>query len=53
VILPKANHLQFEGAIGSNQEMPSLKQIVPGYFSTVENWLAKRLPEFDGTSRKD
>jgi uncharacterized protein len=52
IILPKANHLQFEASIGSNKEMPSLKRIVPAYFSTVENWLAKRLPGFDGASRK-
>jgi len=52
VILPKANHLQFEATNGSNAEMPSLKRIVPAYFSTVESWLAKRLPGFDGGSKK-
>ncbi len=51
VVLPKANHLQFEATIGSNAEMPSLKRIVPAYFSTVENWLAKRVPGFDGSAR--
>jgi uncharacterized protein len=53
VILPKANHLQFEAVSGSNAEMPSLKRIVPAYFSTVASWLAKRLPGFDGRSGKD
>jgi uncharacterized protein len=53
VILPKANHLQFEATIGSNAEMPSLKRIVPTYFSTVENWLARRVPGFDGATRRN
>ncbi len=53
VILPKANHAQFEATIGSNAEMPSLKRIVPAYFSTVENWLSKRLPVFDGASPRE
>jgi pimeloyl-ACP methyl ester carboxylesterase len=53
VILPKANHLQFEATVGSNAEMPSLKRIVPTYFSTVENWLAKHVPGFDGATGKD
>jgi pimeloyl-ACP methyl ester carboxylesterase len=52
VILPKANHLQFEAATGSNAEMPSLKRIVPSYYSTVANWLARRLPGFDGGTGK-
>jgi hypothetical protein len=51
VILPKANHLQFDAVIGSNREMPSLQRIVPAYFSTVENWLAKRVPGFDAAPR--
>jgi pimeloyl-ACP methyl ester carboxylesterase len=53
VILPRANHLQLEATVGSNAEMPSLKRIVPVYFSTVESWLAKRIPGFDGATRKD
>ncbi len=53
VTLPKADHLQFEATIGSNAEMPSLKRIVPVYFSTVEDWLAKRVPGLDGVTRKD
>jgi hypothetical protein len=42
-----------ECAIGSNAEMPSLKRIVPVLFSTVEDWLAKRIPGLDGATRKD
>jgi pimeloyl-ACP methyl ester carboxylesterase len=53
VILPKANHLQFEATVGSNAEMPSLKRIVPVYFSTVEDWLAKRIAGLDVATRKD
>ena len=53
VILPRANHLQFEATIGSTAEMPSLKRIAPLYFSTVKNWLATRLPGFDGATPKD
>ncbi len=33
--------------------MPSLKRIVPTYFSTVENWLARRVPGFDGATRRN
>ena len=53
VTLPKADHLQFEATIGSNAEMSSLKRIVPVYFSTVEDWLDKRIPGLDGATRKD
>ena len=53
VTLPKADHLQLEATIGSNEEMPSLKRIVPVYFSTMENWLAQRIPAFDGGAGKD
>ena len=53
VTLPKANHVLFEATLGSNAEMPSLKRIVPAYFSTVENWLGKRVSGFDGRTGKD
>jgi pimeloyl-ACP methyl ester carboxylesterase len=53
VILPKANHLQFEAATGSNAEMPSLKRIVPSYYSTVANWLGKRVAGIDAGAGKD
>jgi hypothetical protein len=44
--LPKANHYQFEAALGTNAEMPSLRRFVPAYAPTIERWLAKRLPTF-------
>ena len=43
VILPKANHDQFEAKLGSNAEMASLQRFVPGYFTTIQDWLAKRI----------
>jgi pimeloyl-ACP methyl ester carboxylesterase len=49
-ILPKANHSQFEAKIGSNAEMPSLRRFVPVYFTTIQDWLAKRIRGF-GASR--
>lgn len=49
-ILPKANHAQFEAKVGSNAEAPSLQRFVPSYFTTVQDWLAKRIPGF-GTPR--
>jgi pimeloyl-ACP methyl ester carboxylesterase len=50
VILPRANHIQLEAKVGSNAEMPSLQRFVPEYFTTVHNWLAKRVRGF-GASR--
>ena len=43
-ILPKANHAQWQAKVGSNAEMKSLQRFVPEYFTTVRNWLAKRIP---------
>ena len=48
-ILPKANHYQWEAKIGSNMEMMSLTRFVPDYFTTVQDWLASRLPGFGGS----
>jgi uncharacterized protein len=45
-ILPKANHGQFESKVGSNAEAPKLQRIVPAYFTTVQDWLAKRIRGF-------
>ena len=45
-ILPKANHAQWEAKLGSNAETPSLRGFVPGYFTTIEDWLAKRIRGF-------
>ena len=41
-ILPKANHMQLLAKTGSNREMPTLRQFVPEYFSTIQQWLAGR-----------
>jgi uncharacterized protein len=49
-ILPKANHLQLEAKVGSNAEMASLQRFVPAYFTTIQDWLAKRIRGF-GASR--
>jgi uncharacterized protein len=46
VILPRANHSQFEAKVGSNAEMRSLQGFVPTYFTTVHDWLAKRVRGF-------
>jgi pimeloyl-ACP methyl ester carboxylesterase len=45
-ILPKANHLQLEAEAGSNAEMASLRRFVPAYFTTIQDWLAKRIRGF-------
>ena len=45
-ILPAANHAQFAAKVGSNKEAPTLQGIVPTYFTTVEDWLAKRIRGF-------
>jgi pimeloyl-ACP methyl ester carboxylesterase len=41
-ILPRANHYQWEAKAGNNAEMKSLQRFVPEYFTTIEQWLAKR-----------
>jgi len=45
-ILPKANHDQFEAKVESNAEMASLQRFVPAYFTTIQDWLAKRIRGF-------
>jgi hypothetical protein len=45
-ILPKGNHLQLEAQAGNNAEIPSLRRFVPQYFTTIEEWLAPRIPGF-------
>ncbi len=47
-ILPKANHIQLEAKVGNNAEMATLQRFVPEYFSTIQEWLAKRIPGFGG-----
>jgi len=45
-ILPKANHAQWEAKVGSNAETKSLQRFVPGYFTTIQDWLGKRVRGF-------
>lgn len=42
LVLPKANHDQFEAKTGSNAELASLQRFVAAYFTTVQDWLEKR-----------
>jgi pimeloyl-ACP methyl ester carboxylesterase len=46
LILPKANHVMLEAKVGSNAEMQSLQRFVPAYFTTIQEWLAKRIRGF-------
>ena len=46
VVVPKANHDMFEAKVGSNAEIKSLQRFVPSYFTTIEEWLAKRIRGF-------
>lgn len=48
-VLPKANHLMLEAAVGNNAEMASLKRFVPSYAATIQAWLAGRIEGFDRT----
>jgi hypothetical protein len=41
-VLPAANHSLFEAKVGNNAEGPSLRRIVPEYFTIVRQWLAAR-----------
>lgn len=43
VILPNANHSQWEAKTGSNAEMKSLQRFVPAYITTIQEWLSKRV----------
>ena len=43
-ILPKASHAQWEAKTGSNAETKSLQRFVPAYFTTIQDWLAQRIP---------
>ena len=44
--LPKANHIHLEATVGNNAEMVSLQRFVPAYFTTIRDWLAKRIRGF-------
>jgi hypothetical protein len=41
-----ANHSQFEAKVGSNAEPSTLQRFVPTYFTTIQDWLAKRTRGF-------
>lgn len=45
-ILPGADHMMLEAKVGNNAEMPALRRFTPAYFSTVRDWLAKRVRGF-------
>ncbi len=46
VVVPNANHDMLEAKVGSNAEIKSLQRFVPSYFTTIEDWLAKRIRGF-------
>jgi hypothetical protein len=41
--LPRANHALLEAKVGTNAEMRSLQRFVQDYFTTVQDWLSKRV----------
>lgn len=45
-ILPGTDHMMLEAKAGNNAEMPTLQRFAPAYFSTVQDWLAKRVRGF-------
>jgi uncharacterized protein len=45
-ILPRASHAQWEAKVGSNAETPSLQRFVPACSTTIQDWLARRIPGF-------
>jgi len=46
IVIPRANHAMLEAKVGSNAEIKSLQRFVPSYFTTIEDWLAKRIRGF-------
>jgi len=46
VVIPKANHAMLEANVGSNAEVRSLQRFAPSYFTTISDWLAKRIRGF-------
>ena len=40
--LPRANHVMLEAVSGTNAESPTLRRIVPDYFTTILDWLTAR-----------
>jgi pimeloyl-ACP methyl ester carboxylesterase len=51
VILPNANHLQFEAKVGNNDEMASLQGFVPAYSKTIQEWLESRIRRWNTIAR--
>jgi pimeloyl-ACP methyl ester carboxylesterase len=45
-ILLKANHGMFEAKVGNNKETASLQRFAPAYFTTIQDWLARRIRGF-------
>ena len=45
-ILPNMNHAQFEAKVESNAEMRTVQRLVPACFTTIRDWLAKRIRGF-------
>jgi uncharacterized protein len=45
-IVPKANHIHLEAKTGTNPEMASLQRFVPAYFTTIDEWLTRRIRGF-------
>jgi pimeloyl-ACP methyl ester carboxylesterase len=46
VVIPRANHAMLEAKVGSNAEVKSLQRFAPAYFTTIGDWLAKRIRGF-------
>lgn len=46
VVIPGANHSMLEAKTGSNAEVKSLQRFSPAYFTTIRDWLAKRIRGF-------
>ena len=42
-VFPSANHLMLQAETGTNAEMPTLQRFVPEYFTTVREWVVRRM----------
>jgi pimeloyl-ACP methyl ester carboxylesterase len=47
LVLAKGNHVLMEAKVGSTEEFPLLQRFVPEYFTTVLNWLSRRIRGLD------
>jgi len=43
-VFPKANHMIWRGVTGSGREIACLREIDPGYFTTMVEWIGKLPP---------